>query len=445
MKKIIFNFILFLNFIPLYANNITVLSLKQCEDSALKKSPIIKALQYNVQSAQQNLKSKNQSLYPTLTLNAMGNYTAVLPYLSIMGFNETFGDYWGYSVGPTLDYILFDNRARNNSYKSIQNLCESKLQDLEYEKKNIIMSVRLQYFQIQAALEKIYILDKRLKLAQKQYKDISINYKSGAKSELDLIMANKQVLTAKNQIELARKNLSKYLRELFELTQDDFNVDPSYPIDYRLNEKQYTNNSSCILKIDDVNDSLNQFLVYEKYIFDESSPQLVSLEKIAQYYFNVSKSYKSQKYPFIKLQSGGYYQYPNGPVKEQILQGTANLLLSMPIFESSNKTALTKANQLTSKATEEQKKGLITTLKKDFYNAKDRLYIIDIQQNINTEIVEESQKISDLIYISYKLGQVTFLEVQTANLGLSQSRIELIDLKIEKLVNLAIIAGLGKE
>jgi hypothetical protein len=39
---------------------------------------------------------------------------------------------------------------------------------------------------------------------------------------------------------------------------------------------------------------------------------------------------------------------------------------------------------------------------------------------------------------------VTFLEVQTANLELSQSKIDLIDLKIEKLANLAVIASLGK-
>lgn len=446
MKKIFLIFsILFLSFLPLYAGNITRLSLKQCENSALSKYYKVKEAQYHAQAAQQNLKSNNKSLYPTLSLNATTGYSAVLPSLSIMGNNETFGDYWNYCIGPTISYILFDNGAKNANYRSTQNLYESKLQDLEWEKKNVIVSVRLKYFQIQAILEKIYILGERLNLAENQYKDITINYKSGTKSKLDLLMAHKQVLLAQNQIELARSKLSKFLRELFILTQDNFSIDLSYPIDYRLTKQQYIKTASCILKADNVAESIKEFSVYENYIFDNLNPQLLSLERIMQYYINVANSYKSQKWPFVKLQGSGYYQYPNGPVKEEILQGTADLILSMPIFEFGNKEALSKANKLTSKAVEEQKTGLIKALKRDFNNAKDQIYVIDIQECINNKIVQDNQKIVELTYTSYQLGQATFLEVQTANFELSQSKIDLIDLKIEKLANLAVIAGLGKQ
>jgi outer membrane protein len=436
---------LMLSFLPLHADNITTLSLKQCENSAINNYYKVKEAQYNAQAAQQNLKSNNKSLYPILTLNATAGYTAVLPSLSILGTNETLGDYWNYCIGPTISYVLFDNGSRNANYRSAQKLYESKLQDLEWEKKNVIVSVRLKYFQIQAILEKIYILSERLNLAESQYKDITINYRSGTKSKLDLLMANKQVLLAQNQIELARSKLSKCLKELFILTQDNFNIDLSYPIDYRLTKQQYIKTASCILKADNVAKSIKEFSVYENYIFDNLNPQLLSLDRIMQYYINVANSYKSQKWPFIKLQGGGYYQYPNGPVKEEILQGTADLILSMPIFEFGNKEALSKANKLISKSVEEQKRGLITALNKDFNNAKDQIYVIDIQESISNKIVQDNQKIVELTYTSYQLGQSTFLEVQTANFELSQSKIDLIDLKIEKLANLAVIAGLGKE
>ncbi|MDR3124620.1 MAG: TolC family protein [Endomicrobium sp.] len=445
MKKIFLVSMLFLSFLPLYAANITTLSLKQCENSAINKYYKVKEAQYRAQCAQQNLKSNNKSLYPILTLNAKTGYSAVLPSLSIMGNNETFGDYWNYCIGPTLSYTLFDNGARNANYRSAQKLYESKLQDLEWEKKNVIVSVRLKYFQIQAVLEKIYILGERLNLAESQYKDITINYRSGTKSKLDLLMANKQVLLAQNQIEFARSKLSKCLRELFVLTQDNFSIDLSYPIDYRLIKQQYIETASCILKADNVAESIKEFSVYENYIFDNSNPQLLSLDMIMQYSINVATSYRSQKWPSIKLQGGWYYQYPNGPVKEEILQGTADLILSMPIFEFGNKEALLKANKLTSNAVEEQKIGLIAALNKDFNNAKDQIYVIDIQESINNKIVKDSQKIVELTYTSYQLGQATFLEVQTANFELSQSKIDLIDLKIKKLANLAIIAGLGKQ
>jgi outer membrane protein TolC len=353
-----------------------------------------------------------------------------------MGNKERFGDYWNYCIGPTLSYPLFDNGARNVNYRSAQKLYESKLQNLEWEKKNVIVSVRLKYFQIQAVLEKIYTLGESLNLAEsqyKEYKDITINYKFGTKSKLDLLMANKQVSLAQNQIELARAKLSKCLRELFILTQDNFSIDLSYP---------NIETASCILKADNVTESIKEFSVYENYIFDNSNPQVLSLDMIMQYYINVANSYRSQKWPSIKLQGGGYYQYPNGPVKEEILQGTADLILSMPILEFGNKEALSKANKLTSKALEEQKIGLKIALNKDFNNAKDQIYVIHIQESINNKIVQDNQKIVELTYTSYQLGQTTFLEVQTANFELSQSKI---DLKIEKLANLAIIAGVGKQ
>ena len=442
MKKIFLSFVFLLLTITAKADIINI-SLEECEGAALKNSPAVKAVEYQVQAAKESLKSQNKFLYPSLTLDASGGYVSVLPFLSVMGRNITFGDYWSYSAGPMLAYSLFDGGERDRNYKALQNICDAKERTLDWEKKSVITSVRIKYFQIQALLEKIYILYERLNLARSQYNDISINYQAGAKSELDLLMSQKQVLNAQNQIENVRSALGESLKELFAVTVDDFGINSSEPAEYRT--ARYVKNPSCELKTDGVDYTLTVFSLYENFVFDDKNPYLMSLDEAIKYYENVSLKYKSQKMPSLKARAGAYLQYPNGPVKEDILQGTASLTFSLPLFEGGSANALSKANEFESKAEQEQKEQILTTLKRDFYGAKDRVRAINVRQNISEEIVKTSRKAADLTYVSYQMGRVTFLEVQTANYELSQSKMDLIDLKIEKLANLTTLAALGKK
>ncbi|MDR1926438.1 MAG: TolC family protein [Endomicrobium sp.] len=443
MRKYILCCLIFFNFSLLYAKEIIVLTLQQCEKSALENSPTVKSLNYQLEAATKNLKAQKTFFYPSLTLDASCGYTAVIPTLSVMEFKQKLGNEWNYSAGPTVSYSLFDNGIRKSNYESIKNLCESKQEDLKWEKKNLVFNVRLQYFKIQSDLEKIYFLGQRLKLVLKQYKDISVGYKFGSKGELDLLMAERQVLSTRNQIISARSNVAKSLRTLFELTIDNFNIDPSFPTDYRLAGEKYITHATAVLKFDDIDISLNKFLQYESYNFDEKNPQVISLEKMQKHYENISESYNSQKWPLITFKAGGYYQYPNGPVMEGILQRNVILNFSMPLFETGGKKALSKAQEFAAQSVLAQKAQLLALLKTNFYNAKDRLSSIKRSEDLYIQMIKNNQKLAELTYISYKFGHTAFLEVQTSNFDLLQSQIYFVDLKIEKLALLVVLANLG--
>ncbi|WP_428048880.1 TolC family protein [Candidatus Avelusimicrobium caledoniensis] len=445
MKKLFGLFVLFIITTGLYGAEVSFLSLAQCERDALNSSAQLQALQAQVLASRAQEKSVSSSLYPSLSLDAKGMWVSEVPTLKFGGQELKFGDTWGYSVGPTASWVLFDNGARSSLKKSASKVVNAQEQSYEFARKQILLQVQQAYFSVQQLLQRLVLLNGQLEVAQKQFDDVQSAYKAGSKSKLDVSIARKQVLKTQTAMSGARSALAGQLRALFKLTGTDYGIVPSYPTDKRLVNAKEENKTSAVLDTDPLENTLQLFRPYSQSEFDENSPKLAALEEMAQYYNYLADSYKDALYPRVALQGGAYFEYPNGAIREHVFLGRAGAAVSMPLFEGGKDRQQAKAQKELSRAKTYEKQDARETLTALFLAAKDRLYGLQVQENLLKDMIKQTGETARLTYQAYKAGAVTFFEVDRANLDLLESQLSLADVQVEQLNQLAILNSLGKE
>lgn len=445
MKKLFGLLILFTTTTVLYGLEVSSLSLADCERDALKSSAQLQGLEAQVRSSQAQEKSVSSSLYPSLSLDAKGVWVSEVPTLKFGGQELKFGDTWGYSVGPTASWVLFDNGARSSLKKSASKAASAQEQSYEFARKQILLQVRQSYFAVQQLLQQLVLLNGQLEVVQKQLADVESAYKAGSKSNLDVSIARKQVLKTQTAMSGARSALAGQLRTLFKLTGTDYGIDPSYPTDKRLANAKEENKTSAVLDTDPLENTLQLFRPYGQSEFDENSPKLAALDEMAQYYDYLADSYKSSLYPRVALQGGAYFEYPNGAIREHVFLGRAGAAVSIPLFEGGKDRQQAKAQKEMSRAKTYEKQDTQETLTALFLSAKDRLYGLQVQENLLKDTIKQTSETARLTYQAYKAGAVTFFEVDRANLDLLESQLSLADVQVEQLNQLAILNSLSKE
>ena len=445
MKKLFGLLVLFTTTTVLYGLDISSLSLADCERDALKSSAQLQGLEAQVRSSRAQEKSVSSSLYPSLSLDAKASWVSEVPTLKLGGQKLKFGDTWGYSVGPTASYVLFDNGGRGSLKKSASKAASAQEQSYEFARKQILLQVQQAYFSVQQLLQRLVLLNGQLEVAQKQLSDVQSAYKAGAKSKLDVSIARKQVLKAQTAMSGARSGLAGQLRTLFKLTGTDYGIDPSYPTDKRLAKAQEESKTSTVLNTDSLESTLQVFRPYGQSVFDENSPKLAALDEMAQYYEYLANSYISSLYPRVVLHGGAYFEYPNGALREHVFLGRAGAAVSIPLFEGGKDRQQAKAQKELARAKTYEKEDAQQTLEALFSSAKDRLYGLQVQENLLKDMIQQADETARLTYQAYKAGAVTFFEVDRANLDLLESQLSLADVQVEELNQLAILNSLSKE
>jgi len=445
MKKLFGLLVLFTTTTVLYGLDVSSLSLADCERDALKSSAQLQGLEAQVRSLQAQEKSVASSLYPSLSLDAKGVWVSEVPTLKFGGQELKFGDTWGYSVGPTASWVLFDNGARSSLKKSASKAASAQEQSYEFARKQILLQVRQSYFAVQQLLQQLVLLNGQLEVVQKQLSDVESAYKAGSKSNLDVSIARKQVLKTQTAMSGARSALAGQLRTLFKLTGTDYGIDPSYPTDKRLANAKEENKTSAVLDTDPLENTLQLFRPYGQSEFDENSPKLAALDEMSKYYEYLADSYKSSLYPRVALQGGAYFEYPNGAIREHVFLGRAGAAVSIPLFEGGKDRQQAMAQKEMSRAKTYEKQDTQETLTALFLSAKDRLYGLQVQENLLKDTIKQTSETARLTYQAYKAGAVTFFEVDRANLDLLESQLSLADVQVEQLNQLAILNSLSKE
>lgn len=421
------------------------LTLAQCEADALASSPQLKQLQAQADAAQSSYKASRSVFYPTLTLDAQGSWVSEVPSLELGNMEHELGDNWGYSAGPTLNYVLFDAGARSGQSKSALSAAQSAQQEKVFAQKQILLQVRQAYFTVQNDLETLYFLNEQLAVADKQLADVQASFDAGAKSRLDVYMARQQQSQARADIAAARGSLGAHLRALFRLTGTDYGINAQYPLDGRLARASLDGETTAYLAADGLEQTLQGFAPYAASSFDENSPRLAALESMAQYYDYLADSYRASLYPRISLQGGAYFEYPNSMVKEHVFLGRAGAAVSLPLFEGGKNRRQADAERARARAAQYEKQDARLDLEKMFHSAKDALYALSLQEELTRQIIDDAAQTARLTYESYKAGAATFFDVDRANLTLLQSRLALAELQTQQLNHLAVIDSLGKE
>ena len=187
------------------------ITLAECEKRSLEISPSVKFAQNEYKAAEATAEASETDLFPVLALEGKAYYVAAVPELDmnvhgIGQINKKLGDNLNYSAGFALRWNLFDGGVQKSKYEAAKKFAASKKAVFDYEKKKTLMETRIAYFNLISAASNLKFIDEQLELSASQNKDIKKSVQLGAKSKLDEIMSDNEVLIKQKQ-----KNAAKIL------------------------------------------------------------------------------------------------------------------------------------------------------------------------------------------------------------------------------------------
>jgi outer membrane protein len=144
----------------------------------LSDRPDVKALDAQLESAQQGIRVARANYWPSLDLN--GNY-----YLNRTGYLE--GSKW--DLGVTLVFPLYEGGQDLSRVRQATDVVTERKLLLEQTKRSALFDVTNAYRQVASGLEQIRMIKNALDLAEKTYELQSHDYAVGATTNLEVLQA----------------------------------------------------------------------------------------------------------------------------------------------------------------------------------------------------------------------------------------------------------------
>ncbi len=194
------------------------LTFQEAESLAVQNSNTLKAVHSDWQAADYQTAAQFQSLLPRLSIVGNYQYANYIPQVSIgPGPAIPFGTNSTYSVGPAVSYTVWDGLSSRRLYHSASLLAEARDQDVKSAKRQVLLSVRSAYIQVQLGVEELRLIQGSLDLARAQNRDVDIRFKAGSATRLDVVTSQRAVLSFEIQFKQRQANLSLSLRDLMTL------------------------------------------------------------------------------------------------------------------------------------------------------------------------------------------------------------------------------------
>ncbi len=423
------------------------LTLKDAEQSALAVSNQFRSAKFSAEAAAAGAAAAGSLLNPRLSLEGSVRYNAVVPAIAMpaaLGGGRPLGDNWNYSVGPSASWTFYDGGSLRSGRDSARRSAAARSAEAGNARRQVLLRARTAYFQLQLALERVYLIGENLQLSLSQLKDITLGAKAGTLSRLDEIRARQETTARRRDLLLARADLSAALRELSFATGVELPAGAALPLDARMAGRSYgdAEPATLFVKAEPYEAILSRLLPSAKGGLDKELPSVKALEETALAYKASAGVYKADKLPRLTLGARSSLDYPNGPNLYTFMQNSASLALSLPLFESGRSAEKEKENELNSKAALEKRDEAALAAAKDFDKAQDAFKALLAEQALNIEAVDDAAEAARLAYAAYKAGGGTWLDVESANLKELQAKTTAATTDAEILMKLAILDNL---
>lgn len=415
------------------------LRLQEALTKARNKSEQLKSVQKDTLAAQSTSEASSSTVFPRLTLDANMHYVSTVPTLQVAPNAPAIqlGAHLNYSVGPTLTYTLWDGGASRNLNKSHEKMTEARKEDQRTQTARLLASVRLAYTHVQLGLEQFQFLSDTLKLAKAQAGYISNRHVQGNASNLDLLTAKKEVLSYDLLLKQRQTELASSLRDLLALVESDSTLVIKDPT-----PKGFPN-AGLWITLDSLDETLKKESSSEPSQLDDTPPQVRSQDLLAESFELLSKSQRASMYPRLQISGRTSLDYPNGPILERIHQNTLAVGFSMPLYEFSRTEHLAATKMFEAEAARHRKNQIASDLQRDFAKAKDTLRSLRGQDKDAKEVLKQAEQLSKMYYDAYRLGRITLIEVQSANLRALQAKVDLSQIHAQILNQLSTLKTLA--
>ena len=385
------------------------LTLDLALEIALNENPTVKVADLEIEKKKHEKKSTQSSLYPQI--DAVGQYSRSVKK-QVMSM-EMGGQKMDIEVGKDNTWTAGGNLnwpiIVPTLWKSIQLSSldvELAVESARSSKINMINSVSKAYYQALLAQDAYNVLEKSYDNAVLNHENINQKYKQGIVSEYDLIQADvnaknikPELIQAKNALELAALSLKAFMG----IDMDQAIIVSGSLLDYE--QELYAQ----LLKVNpslENNSDLKQF--------DLQTKQLKKSLEI----------YKMQYMPTLAI-TGNYmytsmYDDKESP-KPDFTSSTVGVSLSIPIFDGFRKHNDIKKTKVNLQQMEWQREDIERNLELVVTSNMNNMVNYAEQVESTRDVVAQAQKGYEISQKLYDTGMVTLLEVNSAQLGLTQA------------------------
>jgi outer membrane protein TolC len=194
------------------------LSIEDCVRFALENNPSLKAGQFSVRAADEEVSSVKGKFYPEAgfrtTYRRWQSHAFLPPGVGFPNFR---------SIGPVNDwlfqfrsnYLVFDSGLRSSELKVAQAQRAASAEDLENAKLDVVLQVRAAFYQLLVTLEQIDLAQQRLsrskdhvKLAQDKKEAGAVPLSDVTQARAELANSKLNVVSAESDIRIARAVLN---------------------------------------------------------------------------------------------------------------------------------------------------------------------------------------------------------------------------------------------
>jgi len=416
------------------------LTLAQAETMARAHSLELKAAGEQAAAADDQADAQFASLLPRVTLDGFYRYETVPQALPV-----TFNSLRSTQLGPTLTWTLWDEGALYKSWKAQKAGAESQEEQARLVQTQAILGARLAYFQVLLAAEQARLLAESVAVTTAQYEDITRRFDAGAASRIDVLESHQEDLQRRKEFLNAQAALGTALRELLQIIGRRGGYDLSRPVDARtgFSLPEGLPTPTLLVDVEPLSRVSPELAAAASGTWDRAHPQLLLFERQAESARLSAEGLSSAEYPRVQLQAQALYEYPTVTQHDYVTQKTVALTASIPLFEGwQTKKQIEQQGHLAS-AADRRRDLAAEQIERDWERTHIRLDSLAEQRAIDARRVSESQELAHLVYVSYKAGRSTYIDVQIANLTALQAKIQAAQTRAQILIQLATLAQLA--
>ncbi|MDH7511381.1 MAG: TolC family protein [Clostridiales bacterium] len=410
-----------------HAQERLTLTLEKSISLALSQNPFYLASQDRVEASQSRLRQAAAQFFPSLNASAQQNLDEKVFILEFPSFIPG-GRPQRVAIDFTKDYQfsfsftlpLFTGGRLTAGYKQARYNLFSTQESVRQTSQETVFNVKRGYYGYLLARKLVEVSEEALSLAEKLSRNVRNMYEVGIASRLDLLRAEVRVANLKPSVLQARNNLAVAELNLKTL----LGLDLAQPVEI-IGEMTYTPAEISL------EESLAKALT--------NRPELSQVnyqKKMAQ---EMVKIARAAGLPTVAVAGNYSYWADLFNFKKDNWQSfySFNLVLNIPIFNGFSTSARVAESEAMIREVEHTEKGLIDRIKFEVESAvltlnQARESLLSQEKNIEQAL--ESVRVAEL---NYTEGLATILDVDSAQVALSEARINYLQALYEYTVSLA--------
>ena len=169
---------------------------KEITSKAIEKRPLLKSMEFYLQSAEEAKEVVKSSFYPSVYL--VGNYNYARPNRRILPMKDKWADTW--DAGVVVQFTIWNWGKKRMDYESAQNDFLKVKTDYENLKSQIELDIKRIFLDINESLKRYQLSNKMVDQAEENYRISRDKYKNGMLLNSEFLDAEVDLLKSKLEV-----------------------------------------------------------------------------------------------------------------------------------------------------------------------------------------------------------------------------------------------------